>query len=82
MPKKFANDLLDMSVVSSGGQMIGKIDDLVFDTDTGAVKNILIAPAGEFDFNGLQRDPEGRYVVSLKSLISVEDVIMVDTSKA
>lgn len=82
MAKKFANDLLDMNVVSSGGQLIGKLDDFVFDTETGSVKNMLIVPAGEFDFNALQRDPDGRYVVSMKSVKSIEDVIMIDTSKA
>lgn len=82
MLKKFTNDLLEMSVVSSGGQLIGKLDDFVFDTETGSVKNMLIAPAGQFDFNALQRDPDGRYVVPLKALKSIEDVIMIDTSKA
>lgn len=82
MLKKFTNDLLDMTVVSANGQMIGKLDDFVFDTDTGSLKNILIVPAGDFDFNALQRDPEGRYVVPLRAIKSVEDVIMIDPSKS
>lgn len=81
MLKKFTNDLIEMSVVTSTGQMIGKLDDFVFDTETGMVKNILVVPAGEFEFTSFTRDPEGKYVVPLKSLKSVEDVIVIDTSR-
>ncbi len=82
MLKKFTNDLLEMSVVTNTGQMVGRLDDFVFDTETGAVKNILIVPAGEFEFSAVQRDPEGRYVVPIRSLKSVEDVIVVDMAHA
>lgn len=81
MLKKFTNDLLNMSVVTSTGQMIGKLDDFVFDTDNGYVKNFLVNPSGEFDFNTMQKDPQGKYIIPLKALKSVEDVIVIDVSK-
>ncbi|MCL4334497.1 MAG: PRC-barrel domain-containing protein [Candidatus Thermoplasmatota archaeon] len=81
MAKKFTNDLINMSVVTTTGQLVGRLDNFVFDTETGNVKHALIVPKGEVDFSNIQADKEGRYVVSMKALKSIEDIIVVDLTK-
>lgn len=81
MVRKFTNDLINMPVVTTTGQVVGKLDNFVFDTETGSVKHALIVPQGGVDFSGIQSDKEGRYVVSMKAMKSVEDIIVVDLTR-
>ncbi|GEM_PF-319399 len=81
MNKKFTNDLIGMQVVSTGGQLVGKLDDFVFETDTGALENLLVTPAGDLKFTELKTDNGGRYIISIRKLKSVQDVIVVDIPK-
>ena len=70
------------SVVTTTGQVVGKLDNLVLNLDTGEVTNLLVEPTEDAVIQTLERDKEGRYVVSIKGIKSMEDVLVVDLSQS
>ncbi len=76
--KKFTTDILERSVVTTTGQMIGKLDNLVVNIETGEVANLLVTPEQNTLIPSIERDNEGRYIISVKGIKSMEDVIVVD----
>jgi sporulation protein YlmC with PRC-barrel domain len=80
--KKFTTDIIGKSVVTTTGQVVGKLDNLVLNLDTGEVTNLLVEPTEDAVIQTLERDKEGRYVVSIKGIKSMEDVLVVDLSQS
>ena len=80
--KKFTTDIIGKSVVTTTGQVVGKLDNLVLNLDTGEVTNLLVEPTEDAVIQSLERDKEGRYVVSIKGIKSMEDVLVVDLSQS
>ena len=80
--KKFMTDIIGKSVVTTTGQVVGKLDSLVLNLDTGEVTNLLVEPTEDAVIQTLERDKEGRYVVSIKGIKSMEDVLVVDLSQS
>lgn len=75
-------DIIGKSVVTTTGQVVGKLDNLVLNLDTGEVTNLLVEPTEDAVIQTLERDKEGRYVVSIKGIKSMEDVLVVDLSQS
>ncbi len=75
-------DIIGKSVVTTTGQVVGKLDNLVLNLDTGEVTNLLVEPTEDTVIQTLERDKEGRYVVSIKGIKSMEDVLVVDLSQS
>ncbi len=80
--KKFLMDVLDKSVVTTTGQMIGTLNNLVMNRDSGEVVNLLVEPSGDQILTFLDRDTKGRYILPLRSIRSMEDVVVVDLPSA
>ena len=80
--KKFTTDIIGKSVVTTTGQVVGKLDNLVLNLDTGEVTNLLVEPTEDAVIQTLEKDKEGRYVVSIKGIKSMEDVLVVDLSQS
>ena len=80
--KKFTTDIIGKSVVTTTGQVVGKLDNLVLNLDTGEVTNLLVEPTEDAVIQTLERDKEGGYVVSIKGIKSMEDVLVVDLSQS
>lgn len=80
--KKFLLDVLDKSVVTTTGQMIGTLNNLVMNRDSGEVVNILVEPSDDQTLTFLDRDAQGRYILPLRSIRSMEDVVVVDLTVA
>jgi len=78
--RKFSTDILGKSVVSTTGQVIGKLNNMVANLESGEVTNLLVEPAEGSIIQAIERDGAGRYVISLKRIRSTEDVIVVDLS--
>ena len=76
--KKFLLDFLDKSVVTTTGQMIGTLNNLGMNRDSGEVVNILVTPSYDQILAFLDRDSDGRYILPLRSIRSMEDVVVVD----
>jgi sporulation protein YlmC with PRC-barrel domain len=78
--RKFSTDIIGKSVVTTTGQLIGKLDNLVANLESGEVTNLLVEPAEGSIIQAIERDGSGRYVISLKRIRSTEDVVVVDLS--
>lgn len=65
--KMFSEEFIGMTAMTVGGYLLGIIDDLVFDTETGELKYLLIkmqsAPK-----KGQKLDATGRAIVAFNSL--------------
>ena len=78
--KKYLFDLISKDVVTTSGQMIGKVHDFVFDTDRGQIVSVLVEPVREISVREFQKDAEGFYSVSLRNITSMDDFVLVDPS--
>ena len=78
--KKFSEDLIKRSVVTLEGELIGNVDNIVVDTETGMIKSVLVKPSGSNHYEEFPEDKEGRYMIPLKSMKSFKDVFVVEIS--
>lgn len=76
--KKFATDIVKRSVVTTDGELIGYVNNIVVDMDTGQIRTVLVDPSGNIKFPGFQKDPKGRYMIPLSSMRSFKDVFVVE----
>ena len=76
--KKFATDIIKKSVVTTEGEIVGTVSNLVVDTDTGEIKTVLVSPKGDMNVTVFPHDPDGRYMVPLTSMKSFKDVFVID----
>ncbi len=79
--KKFMFDLIAKDVVSNTGQRIGKVSDFVFDTDRGQITKLIVSPEKTEQVKEIPKDENGAYVFSINTVISLEDVVVVDLKK-
>ena len=74
--KFFATELRGKTVMTEDGQILGILDDFLFDLKTGRIQSLLVAPAESVETRLFQTDPKGRLVLSFRSMKAVKDVIM------
>ena len=75
--KKFATRLIDMPIVSTEGTMIGRLDDIVLNDESGDISMFLITPAGE-KIPHFKKDEKGRYMIPYVYVKTGKDVFVVD----
>ena len=78
--RKFATDVIKKSVMTSDGEIIGTVSNIVVDTEAGTIKSVLVKPSGPNKHPDFQIDKEGRYMIPLKSMKSFKDVFVVESS--
>lgn len=76
--KRFATDIVKRSVVTTEGELVGYVNNLVVDTDSGKIKTVLVNPSGNFKIAGFQKDSKGRYMIPLSSMRSFKDVFVLE----
>lgn len=74
--KLFATELRGKTVMTEDGQILGVLADFIMDTKTGKISSILVTPAESVEARLFKTDPEGRLILSFKSMRSVKDVIV------
>ena len=79
--KKFASDLVGKNVVASDGTIIGEVDNLVIDIETGSIRNFLVQPVGTVEA-AFKKDKKGRYIIPFLSITPGKDVFLVGTEKS
>lgn len=77
--KKFATELIGMTVVSHKGEFLGSLDNYVVDTNTGDLVHILVNPAETIETRRYRTDSQNRIVLPFKNIVSIKDVIVVRT---
>lgn len=76
MSEIFTDEIIGMNALTGGGYPIGRVEEIVIDTETGAIKYLLVrAVSGSLSTQ--KTDAQGRTIVSFNSLkISGENVIV------
>lgn len=74
MTDMLVKELIGRVASTNGGHRYGVIEDVVFDTDTGEIKYLLIR--ADRPIPGMRLDPRGREVVSFSTLKVFEDDVI------
>ena len=74
--KLFATELRGKTVMTEDGQILGVLADFIMDTRTGRIASILVNPAENVEPRLFKTDPEGRLILSFKTMKAVKDVIV------
>ena len=74
--KRFATELRGKTVMTEDGQILGVLDDFLLETKTGRIQSLLVQPAESVERRLYKMDPEGRLILSFRSMKAVKDVIV------
>lgn len=76
--KRFSKDLIGKTVVSKSGKRFGEVGDLVFETRTGELVNIvLINPTVYTEKLELERNKENQILIPFSAVIATGDFLVV-----
>ncbi len=76
--RMFVTELRGKTVMTNDGQILGKIDNFVIDTDTGNIKHVLATPAEERETELFETDAEERLVLPYEGMKAVKDVVVME----
>jgi len=77
----FASELAGKEIVNVNGTVLGEVENMIFDTKTGAVLDLVIKPDPEAP-RGRYRS-EGKFVlVPFAAVMAVKDYIVVDENRS
>jgi len=79
--KLFATELKGKTVMTEDGQILGILSDFMMETKTGKIASLLVTPADAVEPRLFKTDPEGRLILSFKSMKAVRDVIVTQLSE-
>ena len=74
--KLFATELKGKTVMTEDGQILGVLADMIMDTKTGKISTLLVQPSVTVEARLFRTDPEGRLILSFRSMKAVKDVIV------
>ncbi len=81
MSKVFAGDLAGKEIVDIDGTVLGEVENVVFDMQTGHLIDLVAKPDSELRRQKYRED--GKYVlIPFGSVVSIKDYIVVDNSRA
>lgn len=76
--KKFITELRGKTVMTSDGMILGTIDNLVIETETGNVQHLLVVPSEDLPNVNFETDAQGRLILPFKNMKAVRDVVVLD----
>ncbi|MGC8681218.1 MAG: PRC-barrel domain-containing protein [Thermoplasmata archaeon] len=79
--KMFITELQGRTAMSSDGEILGTIDNVVIDIEKGNIMHLLINPAKDLDTKKFEVEAKGRIVVPFNSMKSVKDVVVLELKK-
>ena len=74
--KLFATELRGKTVMTEDGQILGILSDMMMDMRTGKITSLLVDPAATVEVRLFKTDPEGRLILSFKTMKAVKDVVV------
>jgi sporulation protein YlmC with PRC-barrel domain len=81
MTKVFAGNLAGKEIVTVEGNILGDVENMIFDIQTGALVDLVVKPDAQLSRQKYRE--EGKYVlIPFDSVRAVKDYIVVDDSKA
>ena len=81
MTKIFAGNLAGKQIVTVEGTILGDVENMVFDIQTGALVDMVVKPDAQLDRQKYRE--EGEFIlIPFDSVRAVKDYIVVEESKA
>jgi sporulation protein YlmC with PRC-barrel domain len=81
MGKVFSGSIAGKEIVNIDGTVLGRLDDLTFDVQTGKLEDMRVRPNREL--NRIQYREDGRFVlIPFSSVVAIKDYIVIDESRA
>jgi sporulation protein YlmC with PRC-barrel domain len=78
MQRLFATELVGKTATGKKGEILGIVDDMIFNSADGRIKDVLIVPTEELPMGAYNVDTSGRVVLPFSSLRSVKDVVVLE----
>ena len=76
--KVFSRDLIGKIVVSKSGKKFGEVGDIIFETRSGELINIvLVNPTSYAQKLELEKEKDGSYMIPFSSVIAMGDFLVV-----
>lgn len=81
MGKVFSASIAGKEVVNIDGMVLGHLEDMVFEVQTGKLVDMLVKPARELNRSRYREN--GRFVlIPFASVVAIKDYIVIDESRA
>lgn len=81
LSKIFAGSIAGIEIVNVDGTVLGELENMVFDIETGELIDLVVKPDSELPRNKYRED--GKYVlIPFNSVSSIKDYIVVDENRA
>ncbi len=76
--RMFVTELRGKTVMTNDGQILGKIDNFVINTESGDVKHVLVTPDEDIEKQLFKTDAEDRLVLPYEGMKAVKDVVVME----
>lgn len=76
--RKFITELIGKRVMTNDGLLLGKIDDFVIDSQSGALVYVLLTMESR-EAEMFKTDEKGRIILPFQGIQSVRDVVVMNT---
>ncbi|MBI4393756.1 MAG: PRC-barrel domain-containing protein [Euryarchaeota archaeon] len=77
--KILASDIRGKTVMSDEGLMLGRLRNVVVNTESGDLSQVLVEPSEDVDPRLFKRDPKGYILFPFEAVKSIKDVIVIET---
>jgi sporulation protein YlmC with PRC-barrel domain len=81
MGKVFSGSIAGKEIVNIDGMVLGELEDVIFEVQTGKLVDLLVKPDKEL--NRMKYREDGRFVlIPFGSVVAIKDYIVIDESRA
>ena len=81
MGKVFSGSIAGKKIVNIDAVVLGELEDVIFDAQTGKLVDLLVKPDKEL--NRMKYREDGRFVlIPFGSVVAIKDYIVIDESRA
>lgn len=78
MTRILARLLRGMDVITDKGLRLGKLQDIVFDENSGRLLKLIVKPAIKEILDSLPKDEHGNFLIPFSAVIDVRDCIVIN----
>ncbi|MCK9442166.1 MAG: PRC-barrel domain-containing protein [Methanothrix sp.] len=81
MAKVFSGSIAGKEIVNIDGMVLGELEDVIFEVQTGKLVDLLVKPNKEL--NRMKYREDGRFVlIPFGSVVAIKDYIVIDETRA
>ncbi len=76
------SELRGKTVMSSDGQMLGIVENILVNPETGSLDKLKVLPSDEIDLDAFETDEEKAIVLPFDSITSIKNVVVAQLDEA